>query len=107
MNANSRIPKIHRTVERKNYLLKICDERGDRVVENVCFRILGLPDFTDLRAAQAQYHFDCYTTFVAKRNVSAASAAWTSGKPVPNPADLAFKYVVDDMKDHPEQIWNS
>lgn len=66
-----------RTVERKQALLNICDERGDDVAAGVRIRINGT--VSDLHAADAQYHYDCYITFIGKRNIAAiAAASYTS-----------------------------
>ena len=94
---------ICRTVEMKQKFLKVCDERGDDVAAGVRVRINAA--ITDLHAADAQYHLDCYTTFVSKRNIAAASS--TSEEQEPDPTDLAFKYVVDTLQDNPAKMWNS
>ena len=87
----------------KQTFLKVCDERGDDVAAGVRVRINAA--ITDLHAADAQYHLDCYTTFVSKRNIAAASS--TSEEQEPDPTDLAFKYVVDTPQDNPAKMWNS
>ena len=94
---------ICRTVDMKQNFLKVCDERVDDVADGVRFRINAA--ITDLHAADAQYHLDCYTSFVSKRNIAAASS--TSGKQEPDPTDVAFKNVVHTLQDNPAKMWNS
>ena len=92
-----------RTLARKKALLEICAQRHDDVAEQVHVRIHGA--ITDLHAADAQYHYDCYVAFVGHRNIAAASRKSTEKEP--DPKELALEQVIKTMEDDPSIIWNS
>ena len=91
-----------RTLEKKEDLLEICDQRGDQLAAEVRVRISGA--ISDLHAADAQYHYDCYIAFIGKRNVAAAAAASTSKEREIDPFDFAFKSVIDTLQNDPAKI---
>ncbi|KAG0712797.1 hypothetical protein GWK47_017681 [Chionoecetes opilio] len=76
--ADPRNPSRWRTVIQcrtvdffKQNILHKCDLRNDQLADNVRVRVNGA--LSDLHAADAQYHEDCYKTFTNHRNVSAAA----------------------------------
>ncbi|KAG0717229.1 hypothetical protein GWK47_054872 [Chionoecetes opilio] len=46
----------------KQYLLDLCEKRGDELGRIVCNRIIGAP--SDLHAADAKYHRSCNANFI-------------------------------------------
>lgn len=85
----------------KQSILLICDRRNDLQADEVRLRIQGA--VSDLHAADAQYHFDCYNVFVSPRVIQAASK--TSS--IPADVDTAFSQVVEKMEQDKSQLWNS
>ncbi len=92
-----------RTREMKNELLTVCDERNDASAEQVHFRING--SLSDLHAADAQYHFDCFTQFTGERNIKYASNIATKSES--SACDLAFQHVVNTLRGNASTVWNS
>ena len=92
-----------RTREMKNELLTVCDERNDASAEQVRIRING--SLADLHAADAQYHFDCFTQFTGERNVKSASNIATKSEP--SACDLAFQHIVNTLRGNASTVWNS
>lgn len=85
----------------KQKFLKVCDHRGDSVADGMHLPLNAA--ITDLHAADAQYHLDCYTTFASRRNITALGSL--EGKEQ-EPSDIAFKQIVDTLQDNPAKIWN-
>jgi hypothetical protein len=54
----------------KQEILNHCDDRNDSLAEEVRVRISGA--LSDLHAADARYHRDCYSSFMSFRNIKAA-----------------------------------
>ena len=94
-----------RTVDNfKKNILDVCDLRNDHVADSVCIRVSGA--VADLHAADAQYHNNCYKTFVSARSIKAAvikSAATSHNKNIDNAFEDVQAYMGRDMT----QVWNS
>ena len=90
------------TIEIKEKILEVCKLRNDNLAAQVQVRILGA--ISDLHAADAQYHHDCYTSFTAKRNVGSASKTTTL---MSSPVEQALSDVILAIKEEPTKIWNS
>ena len=83
----------------KDRILDKCAERGDALASEVRIRVLGAP--SDLHAADAQYHKDCYYKFMPARNVQAAK--------VRHESDYSenFKNLIDCMNNEPNHVWTT
>lgn len=88
----------------KETILEICKQRGDKQAEDVCMRLLGAP--TDLHAADAQYHKNCYSSLASYRNVKVAKTHSTDERHSVT-RDVALNHVLKVMEDIPERIWTS
>ena len=55
----------------KDNILETCDHHKDHQADEVRIRLSVA--VSDLRAADAQYHLDCYKTFMSKNDVNAAT----------------------------------
>ena len=86
----------------KTLILKKCDERADFQSDEVRIRVLGAS--SDIYAAHAQYHHDCYLSFMPTHNVHAAH-----GKVVKESCtlDSRFKHLFQLMVEKPNHIWTS
>ena len=89
-----------KTVEAKEHILQICDKRGDDIASQVRVRVLGA--LSDLHAAYAQYHRDCYKSFSADRNICAASRYLPE-----TDIDITFSRAVSAIEQDPKRFWNS
>ena len=87
-------------IEFKEMILDKCDKRGDDLSDNVRRRVLGVP--SDLIAANAQYHRDCYRSFTAVKNVRAANKFTP---PKTDKTDEVFHYIMSEIVDSPAKIW--
>ncbi len=54
----------------KQVLLDICKKHGDILADEVWVHLAGAS--ADLHAADAQYHRDCYKSFVSPKNIQAS-----------------------------------
>ena len=93
-----------KTVELREKLLQVANERVDEQAQTVQLRIHGA--LSDLHAADAQYHLDCYKAFTAKRNIAQATSAGTDDKSVLQ-AETSFGSVIRAIENNPKIIWNS
>ncbi len=83
--------------------MNICELRNDEWAGLVKTRIPGA--LSDLHAADAQYHENCKSSFMAPRSVNAvASSANVKEK---NEADRALQCTILRMSDESSQIWNT
>ena len=55
----------------KDNILETCDHRKDHQADEVRIRLSVA--VSDVRAADAQYHLDCYKTFMSKNDMNAAT----------------------------------
>ena len=85
----------------KNSILQKCDERGDAHSNEVRVRVMEA--ITDLHAADAQYHKDCYLSFMPKRNVQSAGSSIKDTKD----RDYSLDNLIEVMKSTPDYIWTS
>ena len=83
------------TKEMKQQLLEKCKIRGDSKAEEVRVRIHG--SMSDLHAADAQYHNDCYKKFISERNVAAARSSAKVEEL--RPTDVAFDHVIQQLNE--------
>lgn len=97
-----------RTVERpgmktfKEAIEHKCAERNDAWADAVMGRLAGV--HSDLHAADAQYHKDCYSKFMNLRNQSAQQES----KRCPNPdEDKALKMTINIMNQDKSHVWTS
>ena len=86
----------------KEYLLEKCDERKDKWAGEVRMRIQGAT--SDLHAADARYHLDCRTQFVAEKSVKIAASKSTGEV---SDADQALTDLIKEMEDNMSKLWNS
>ena len=85
----------------KEHLLAKCEERKDKWAGEVRLRIQGAP--SDLHAADARYHLDCRTQFVAEKSVKAAASVSMS---VPSDSDQAFTTILKIMEGNMSKLLN-
>ena len=86
----------------KKCLLDKCTERGDEKANEVRLRItVGAP--FDLHAVGAQYHADCYSSFMSHRNVFSARR----GNSDEQETDSAFLSVLEQMTNNKQRVWSS
>ena len=76
----------------KQRILLICDQRNDLQADEVRLRVQGA--VSDLHAADAQYHYDCYNTFVSCRVIEEATKARETSSDI----DTAFLQVIEEME---------
>ena len=81
-----------------------CHARGDQWSNEVLVRVEGT--VSDLHAADARYHYDCKTNFMAPRSVQLAKAS-TSGDQSPVQGDPAYDKLVREMSAERSRIRNS
>ena len=74
------------------------------MADSVCIRVSGA--VADLHAADAQYHNNCYKTFVSARSIIAA-ANKSADTPHNEDIDKAFEDVQAYMGRDMTQVWNS
>ena len=97
---------IRRTAEQegkhdfKQAIRDVCNHQNDAQARDVRIRIQGAISY--MQAADAIYHKECYTLFIASRTISAADnkSSCSSNK-------SAFQMVVDVIGWKPSHIWNS
>ena len=85
----------------KHAILSVCDARNDEWANDVKLRVQGA--ISDLHAADARYHEDCKSSFMAPRSVRAAA----SGTRPKETGDAAFQCTVARMSNEPSRIWNT
>ena len=85
----------------KQSILLVCDQRNDLLADDVRLRVEGA--VSDLHAADAQYHLDCYNAFMSPRSIEAATNARETSEDV----DTAFLQVVEEMEQDKGHLWNS
>ncbi len=85
----------------KQVILNVCDLRNDEWASRVKIRIQGA--VSDLHAADARYHEDCKSSFMAPRSVRAAAS---STKPKET-EDKALQSTILQMSNESSQIWNT
>lgn len=87
----------------KDTLLDVCRSRHDDWGREVELRLAG--PVSDLHAADARYHADCYKKFCSPRSVKAASAA--AGSSSQEEVDVAFETTVSAVRAESSRVWNS
>ena len=80
----------------KEYLLKVCDTRGDAQSNEVRIRLVST--VSDLKAVGARYHKDCHVRFVRKVNMLDASDSTQVD---------ALEELIACMAEDCERFWNS
>lgn len=85
----------------KESILLICDQRNDSQADEVRLRLQGA--VSDLHAADAQYHLDCYNKFVSPRVIQAANKTSSTSEEV----GAAFLQVIEEMEQDKKRLWNS
>ena len=78
-------------------ILNVCESRNDEWASYVKIRIQGA--VSDLHAADAWYHEDCKSSFMAPRSVRAAAGGT-------KPEDTAFQCTISQMSNERSRIWN-
>ena len=86
----------------KEVILLVCKSRGDAAADQVCARLQGC--ISDLHAADAIYHKDCSSSFMAPKSIKTA----ISHGAFASESDPAFNMVVNVLQsDRSPYIWNS
>ena len=88
----------------KDYILRICSERNDEWGNEVQVRMEGA--ISDLHAAEARYHVDCYSRFITRKFLPGQSMM-TQTETSKLYDDIGLTYFVDLMESDRLQIWNS
>ena len=70
--------------------------------DDVRLRVQGA--VSDLHAADAQYHLDCYNAFMSPKSIQASH---NTSKTSTDVVDTAFLQVVEEMERDKGHIWNS
>lgn len=86
----------------KQKILLNCDERNDDLANEVRVRLSGA--VTDLHAADAQYHNDCYKRFMSHKNIQAAAGTKSN---VFLQDDPALDALICEMEGKKSHVWNS
>ena len=90
-----------KTIPFKEVILEVCDARNDVLSDQVKIGVQGA--VSDLHAADARYHEDCRSSFMAPRSVKSAS-----GSVEPSTVgDEALELTVSEIRSNPSRIWNS
>lgn len=76
------------------YILDHCSKRGGKWASDVSSRIVG--DISDLHAADARYHKNCYRAFFTNRQSAPTENRY--GKDVDQPINKLIKAVQDDQE---------
>lgn len=87
----------------KAAIVDICHARGDQWANEVLVRVEGA--VSDLHAADAKYHYDCRTKFMAPKSVHLAAS--TSVGHASAPSDPAYDKVIREMSAERSKIRNS
>ena len=88
----------------KQEILKVCQTRGDKWVEEIRVRLHGA--VSDLHAADARYHDDCKLNFMSPQKVrQAATSATTSAENIHT--DFSLEQVISVMLENQGCVWNS
>ena len=85
----------------KSVILDVCAKRGDQKANDVQIRVLGAP--SDLHAADARYHRDCYKKFMGERNIRAVNTP-------EHKEDVSrerVQRVIEHMQSDPSHIWST
>ena len=82
----------------KDAILQKCEERNDEVSQVVHVRLSSI---SDLHAADAQYHKDCFQKFFSVRNIKAFSIPKEQ-----NPNEKLQK-LVDMINAQPKNLWST
>lgn len=85
----------------KQRILLVCDQRNDLPADDVRLRVQGA--VSDLHAADAQYHLDCYNAFMSPRAIQASANTIK----ITTDVDKAFLQVIEEMEHDKGHIWNS
>ena len=85
----------------KQVILNVCESRNDEWASYVKIRIQGA--VSDLHAADARYHEDCKSSFMAPRSVRAAAG----GTKPKETEDTAFQCTISQMSNERSRIWNT
>ena len=85
------------------FATQICDKQQDELIESARDRLEGAA--SDLHAADARYHVQCYKSFTSTRNVESASK-FRSCSAVSNKDD-ALEEVTSAIILNSEKIWSS
>lgn len=94
-----------KTLELKDKLQKVCLTRKDELASQVQLRIQGA--VSDLHAADAQYHHNCYVSFTSTRNVTTATKSSSSLEMSKDHTSQALDYVISEMMNDTTKIWSS
>jgi len=87
----------------KQSIIDTCDARQDNHAHEVKTRVLSA--VSDLHAADARYHKDCFVKFINPRSVAWAQKKTESSQKAEE--ECAFDAVVCEMNKDRERIWNS
>ena len=71
----------------------MCGHRNDLQADEVRLRVQGA--VSDLHAADAQYHVDCYNAFMSPRSIQASH---NTSKTSTDVVDTAFLQVAEEME---------
>ena len=88
----------------KEFILGICSERKDEWGDEVRVRIEGA--VSDLHAAEARYHVDCYSRFVSYKYLPGKRTKPQSEQSHQE-RDSGLIYLIDLLTNDKQQIWNS
>ena len=92
----------------KSTIMDKCDQLNNDIADKVRIRINGAP--SDLHAADAQYHKDCYSRFMSGRNLHASDGIKCKqtnkqGQQTSPPNPLM--HVLDNMNSDKTRIWST
>ena len=82
-----------------------CDVHSDQWANEVLVRVEGA--VSDLHAADARYHYDCKTNFMAPKSVQLAAAASSTISDASVQGDPAYEQLVCEMSTERSKIRNS
>ena len=85
-------------------MLNICSERNDEWSNEVRVRIEEA--ISDLHAAEARYHVDCYSRFVSNRFLTGKRIKFQPEKSKQG-GDTGLTYLIDLLERDKLHIWNS
>ena len=87
----------------KENIIETCDARQDEQSIGVKMRVMSA--ISDLHAADARYHKDCFSKFMSARNVATAKRKMESSQK--EKEDSAFYEITREMDEDKQRIWNS
>lgn len=82
-------------------ILLVCDKRNNLPADDVRLRFQVA--VSDLHAADAQYHLDCYNAFMSPRAIQASD----NTTKIATDVDKAILQVIEEMEHAKGHIWNS